>query len=79
MSTQLRKNAAHFASSLEAEKPLLEESSVLLESNLTKMTGSKGRLSAVSSKGRGNTWLVLGSVAAVCLLWLWMYFVIRFT
>lgn len=79
MSTQLRKNAAHFATSIEAEKPLLEQSSALLEGNLTKVTGSKGRLSAVSSKGRGNTWLVLASVAAVCLLWVWMYFVIRFT
>lgn len=79
MSTQLRKNATHFASSLEAEKPLLEQSSALLESNLTKLVGSKGRLEGIKGKGRGNTWLVLGAVGTVCLVWVWMYFLIRFT
>ncbi|KAL7415389.1 hypothetical protein BDY24DRAFT_382750 [Mrakia frigida] len=79
MSTQLRKNALHFSNSLEAEKPLLEQGASLLESNISRLTGSAGRLGAVSTSGRSNTWLVLGACAVVTLAWFWMYLIIRMT
>ncbi|CDZ98166.1 Vesicle transport protein, Use1 [Phaffia rhodozyma] len=79
MAAQLRKNAVHFSTSLEAEKPLLEQGAALLESNFSKLTGSQTRLGQVSTKGRSNTWLVLGACLVVCLAWVWMFVIIRLT
>ncbi|WWD17058.1 hypothetical protein CI109_101495 [Kwoniella shandongensis] len=79
MSHRLKLNAIHFASSLENEKTMLEDSQEVLEKNLSATRSSKKSLSSVSKKGRGTTCLTLGVVILVMVLFVWTYMLIRFT
>jgi hypothetical protein len=79
---------------LESSSTALESMSVLLllpvqlvanaiprlqTANLTKTKTSKTKLSAVTSKTRGTTWLVLMSIVIVLIGWIWTYLLIRMT
>ncbi|KAK8864633.1 hypothetical protein IAR55_001883 [Kwoniella newhampshirensis] len=79
MSHRLKLNAIHFATSLENEKTMLEDSGEVLEKNLAATRSSKKTLSSVSKKGRGTTCLTLGVVILVLVLFVWTYMLIRFT
>jgi hypothetical protein len=51
----------------------------MLTANLSKTKTSKTKLSAVTTKTRGTTWLVLGSILIVLIGWIWTYLLIRMT
>lgn len=79
MATQLRRNAQHFATALEDDKDALAEVDTNLDTNLTFMQKTRGRLGTYSSKSRGTTWLVFLSILVVFVAWVVMFFVIRLT
>ncbi|KAJ3568784.1 hypothetical protein NP233_g5492 [Leucocoprinus birnbaumii] len=79
MAAQLKRNAQHFANSLEEEKPLVEMTSEKLEENFGTMLKERIRLRDFRLKSKGSTWMVIGIVIAVLLLFVVMVGVIRFS
>jgi len=79
MATQLKRNAVHFSESLDKDKSLVQSASEALEKNYDAMTASRTRLKQHTGKSWGTTWLVYGGLVAVCIAWVFMFFIIRLT
>ncbi|RXW24332.1 hypothetical protein EST38_g1525 [Candolleomyces aberdarensis] len=77
MAVQLKRNALHFAGSLEADKAVVEAAQSKIEGNMSFMETQRGRLKTLSGKTGGTTWLTLGIVLATVLLFMVMVGVIR--
>lgn len=77
MSAQLKRNALHFASNLEKDKAAVEEAQSKIEGNLTFMEVQRARLKNFAGKSGGTTWLTLGIVLFVILVFVVMIGVIR--
>ncbi|KAJ8518335.1 hypothetical protein ONZ45_g4603 [Pleurotus djamor] len=79
MATQLRRNAVHFSESLEKDKAVVEDAQQKIEGNLDGMTKERIRLRDHRGKSQSTTCLVVASLAIVCVLFILMFFLIRFT
>lgn len=79
MAAQLKRNALHFADSLDKDKNVIESAQEKLESNLGGMKGERTRLRDHSGKSSHTTWMVVGSLLTVVLAWVFMFFIIRLT
>lgn len=77
MATQLKRNALHFSDSLAKDKAVIEETQEKLEGNLGTMLKERLRLRDFRSKGRSTTYLVVGIVLAVLLLFIFTVAAIR--
>jgi SNARE protein 1 len=79
MAAQLRRNAQHFSQALDDDKEAMSMVDSKLDTNLTVMQKTRGRLGTYSSTSRGTTWLVVLSLLTVGVAWMVMFFVIRLT
>jgi SNARE protein 1 len=77
MAVQLKRNALHFASSLEANKAVVESAQSKLEGNMSFMESQRRRLKVLSGKMGGTTWLTLGIVLVTILVFVVMVGVMR--
>ena len=78
MAQQLKRNAIHFSTSLAKDKAFLEDAAQKIESNFDTMQSQRLKLRDRSSQSRSNTWLVIGIILLVVLLFTLMVVVIRF-
>ena len=79
MARQLKRNAIHFSTSLATDKAVVEEAQEKLESNFDVMSLQRVKLRDHSSKSSSTTWLTVGIVLLVLLLFVVMVGVIRFS
>ena len=68
MATQLKRNAMHFANSLENDKAVVQDAHEKMERNYAVMTKERVRLRDHRSKSWGTTWLVMLGLAGAGLL-----------
>jgi len=78
MAQQLKRNAIHFSTSLAKDKAFLEDAAQKIESNFDTMQSQRLKLRDRSSQSRSNTWLVMGIILLVALLFTLMVMIIRF-
>ncbi|KAF9444861.1 hypothetical protein P691DRAFT_735883 [Macrolepiota fuliginosa MF-IS2] len=79
MATQLKLNTLHFSDSLVKDKAVIEETQEKLEDNFGTMLAERFRLRDFRGKSGSTTWMVVGVVVAVLLLFVIMVGVIRFS
>ncbi|KZT04135.1 uncharacterized protein LAESUDRAFT_658293 [Laetiporus sulphureus 93-53] len=79
MATQLKRNAIHFADSLDKDKAVVLETQAKLERNHDVMQRERVRVRDHRSKSWGTTWLVLLSIMVAIVGFILTFFVIRFT
>lgn len=79
MAVQLKKNAIHFAGSLEKDKAVVMEAKEKMEKNYDVMTKERVRLRDHRSKSWGTTWLVILSLVVALVGFMMTFFVIRLT
>lgn len=79
MATQLKRNAIHFSESMSKDKAVVEEAQVKIESNYDIMTRERLRVRDLRGKTGGTTCLVVMSVVAVLVAFIFMVLVIRAT
>lgn len=79
MAAQLRRNAEHFASSLEKDKAVVQDAQEKLERNHGVMTTERVRLRDHRSKSWGTTWILILSLVVVAVGFVLTFFVIRIT
>ncbi|KAF9050485.1 hypothetical protein BJ165DRAFT_1003759 [Panaeolus papilionaceus] len=79
MAQQLKRNALHFSDSLVRDKGIVEDAQEKLEKNYDVMMKERTRLRDHSGKSGSTTWLTLGIVLAVLLIFMLMISVIRFS
>ncbi|KAF8513138.1 hypothetical protein BU17DRAFT_95631 [Hysterangium stoloniferum] len=79
MTAQLKRNAQHFAESLEKDKGVVLSASETLEKNYDTMARERIRLKDHSGKSRGTTWLVIAAVVGVAIAFVFTFLVIRIT
>lgn len=79
MATQLKRNAIHFSESLSNDKAVVEEAQVKLEGNHDIMLRERLRVRDLRGKTGGTTCLVIMSVVAVLVAFIFMVLVIRAT
>ncbi|KAH9949093.1 hypothetical protein B0H21DRAFT_777493 [Amylocystis lapponica] len=79
MATQLKRNALHFAGSLDKDKALVLETQEKLERNHGVMTTERVRLRDHHGKSWGTTWIVMLSLVVVLVGFVMTFFVIRIT
>ncbi|KAJ3502777.1 hypothetical protein NMY22_g18472 [Coprinellus aureogranulatus] len=79
MAAQLKRNALHFSEALEKDKAVVEAALGKVEGNLGFMETQRKRLRDFSGKSGGTTWLTLGIVLCVLLLFVVMVGFIRLT
>lgn len=79
MATQLRRNAIHFGEALAKDQAVLSDVDEKIINNLDTMGKERVRLRDHRSKSWGTTWLSLGSVLAVVVVFVAMFLVIKVT
>lgn len=79
MAAQLRRNAVHFASSLEKDKAVVMDAQEKVEKNFGVMTKERTRLRDHRSKSWGTTWILMLSLVVVAVGFVLTFFVIRLT
>ena len=79
MAAQLKRNAIHTSTSLARDRAVLEDLDVKVEANHEVMTKERTRLRDHSSKSSGTTWLSLGIILLVLLIFVVMVGLIRFS
>ncbi|TFK22723.1 hypothetical protein FA15DRAFT_681535 [Coprinopsis marcescibilis] len=79
MASQLKRNAIFFSENLAKDKAVVEDASQKLEQNHGVMHKEKGRLVALNKLTGSTTWMTLGIVLVVLLLFVVMIGVIRFS
>lgn len=79
MATQLKRNALHFATSLENDKGVVLEAQEKLERNYDVMTKERIRLRDHHSKSWGTTWITILSIVVAIIGFVLTLFVIRLT
>ncbi|KAF8578030.1 hypothetical protein K439DRAFT_1363316 [Ramaria rubella] len=79
MATQLKRNTQFFSESLDKDKTLVQSAAEVLEKNYDSMTKERVRLKDHRGKSFGTTWMVFGSLLAVSIAWIFMFFIIRLT
>lgn len=79
MATQLKRNAVHFAGSLEKDKAVVIEAQEKLERNFDVMSNQRVRLRDHRTKSWGTTWITVLSILVAVIGFILTFFVIRFT
>jgi len=79
MAAQLKRNALHFADSLDKDKALVLEAEQKLERNHDVMKKERLRVRDHRSKSWGTTWIVILSVVVAAVGFVLTFFVIRIT
>ncbi|EAU90853.1 hypothetical protein CC1G_11807 [Coprinopsis cinerea okayama7 len=79
MAAQLKRNAIHFSSNLEKDKAVIEMAGEKLEQNYDVMQKEKGRLALLNKTTGSTTWLTIGIILVVLLLFIVMVGLIRFS
>lgn len=79
MATQLKRNAVHFASALEKDKAVVQETQEKLERNHDVMSKERVRLRDHHSKSWGTTWITILSLVVVLIGFFMTFLVIRIT
>ena len=79
MVVQLKRNALHFSETLEKDKAIVEEAQQKLEGNFDVMQKERIRLRDHRGKSGSTTWLVVGIVLTVALLFVMIVLLIRLT
>ena len=79
MATQLKRNAIHFASALEKDKAVVQETQEKLERNYDVMSKERVRLRDHHSKSWGTTWITILSLVVVLIGFVMTFLVIRIT
>lgn len=79
MASQLRKNAIHFGEALSRDQAVLKDVDEKIGSNYDMLTKERVRLRDHRSKSWGTTWITMGSVIAVIVVFIAMFLVIRVT
>lgn len=79
MATQLKRNALHFSESLAKDQAVVEDAQVKLEGNYDVMKKERLRVRDLRGKTGGTTCLVIMSVVAVLVAFLFMVLLIRAT
>lgn len=79
MATQLKRNAVHFAGTLEKDKALLIETQDKLERNHDVMKAERLRVRDHRSKSWGTTWIVMLSIIVAAVGFVLTFMVIRIT
>ena len=79
MAVQLKRNALHFSETLEKDKAIVEEAQQKLEGNFDVMQKERIRLRDHRGKSGSTTWLVVGIVLTVVLLFVMIVLLIRLT
>ncbi|THG97850.1 hypothetical protein EW026_g4224 [Hermanssonia centrifuga] len=79
MATQLKRNALHFADSLEKDKAVVLGAQEKMERNFDVMTKERVRLRDHRSKSWGTTWIVVLSLFIAAIGFVMTFFVIRLT
>lgn len=77
MATQLKRNAIHFAGSLEKDKAVVQDAQEKMEGNYDVMTKERLRLRDHRSKSWGTTWITILSLIVVVFGFVMTFFVIR--
>ncbi|ORX50225.1 hypothetical protein DM01DRAFT_1409214 [Hesseltinella vesiculosa] len=78
MAKQLKMNTQNFGDVLQKDKKVLEDANTLVESNLSHMKQERKRLDAHYSKSWGTTCMNLGVVLFVCIMFVFVFFTIKF-
>jgi SNARE protein 1 len=79
MAEQLKRNAMHFADSLEKDKGALKETEDRLDVNYDSLGKERIRLRDHRGKSKGTTWLVIVSIVVVLASFIVMLFIMRIT
>ena len=79
MATQLKRNAIHFAGSLEKDKAVVLETQEKLERNFDVLSNERVRLRDHRTKSWGTTWITVLSIVVAMIGFILTFFVIRFT
>ena len=79
MATQLKRNAIHFAGSLEKDKAVVQDAQEKMERNYDGMTKERVRLRDHRSKSWGTTGIVILSLIVAVIDYFMTFFVIRMT
>ncbi len=79
MAAQLKRNAMHFANSLEKDKAVVQDAQEKMERNFDVMTKERVRLRDHRSKSWGTTWLVILSMVIAAVGFVATFFIIRIT
>lgn len=79
MATQLKRNAVHFAGSLEKDKAIVQDAQEKMERNYDGMTKERVRLRDHRSKSWGTTGIVILSLIVAVIGFVMTFFVIRLT
>ncbi|KAF7790066.1 hypothetical protein EIP86_001016 [Pleurotus ostreatoroseus] len=79
MATQLKRNAIHFADSLEKDKAVVQDAQEKMERNYDGMTKERVRLRDHRSKSWGTTGIVILSLIVAVIGFFMTFFVIRMT
>ena len=79
MASQLKRNAVHLAESLAKDAAVVQDAGIKLESNYDVMKKERGRVRDLRGKTGGTTCLVMMSVVAVLVAFIFMVLLIRAT
>lgn len=79
MAKSLKMNSVAFGDMLEKDKSVFETASTALENSYGRLRTEGGRLGEYSSRARGTTWLVYGSVLTVLVCFVFIYLLIKIT
>ncbi|KAI0368370.1 hypothetical protein BV20DRAFT_1037195 [Pilatotrama ljubarskyi] len=79
MATQLKRNAVHFAESLEKDKAVVQETQEKLERNHDVMSKERVRLRDHRSKSWGTTWITMLSIVVALIGFIVTFLIIRVT
>ncbi|KAI0358702.1 hypothetical protein OH77DRAFT_1421142, partial [Trametes cingulata] len=77
MATQLKRNAVHFAESLEKDKAVVQETQEKLERNHDVMSKERVRLRDHRSKSWGTTWITILSIVVALIGFILTFLIIR--
>ncbi|KAH8918905.1 hypothetical protein BT69DRAFT_1285287 [Atractiella rhizophila] len=78
MARQLKLNSLHFGTLMEKDKEALEGAERAIQGNFDRMNKQGGRLKVLNKTSGGTTWLMVGILGVVVLVWFFMFMIIRF-
>lgn len=78
MAKQLKLNSQAFGDTLSKDDQVLREAQKAVETNLERMTTEKQRLDVHHSKSWGTSFMTMGVVLFVCIMFVLVFFTIKF-
>lgn len=78
MAKQLKLNSQAFGDTLSKDDTVLKEAQQAVESNLSRMTKERQRLDDHYSKSWGTSFMTMGVILFVCIMFILVFFTIKF-